>query len=130
VHFADSVESYRALPRKPREFLSNLPVAWDDTRLLEGYPGRFAVIARRSGDEWFLGAINGHCQTLEIKLKADFLADGKYHALWIGDGSDARSFDHRESQLTAGDVIPLSLRPFGGGTMHLKPATSDRGQAP
>jgi hypothetical protein len=130
VHFADSVESYRALPREPREFLSKLPVAWDDTRLLEGYPGRFAVIARRSGDDWFLGAINGHCQTLEIELKADFLADGEYHAQCIGDGSDARSLVHRESRLTASDVIPLSLRPYGGAAMHLKPAPSDRGQAP
>ena len=125
VHFADSVESYRSLPNAPREFLRKVPVVWDDTRLLDGYPGRFAVIARRAGDQWFVGAINGHCQSLEIKLDAEFLSAGSYRVQLIGDGKDARSFGVRTFELAADDAIRLSMRPFGGAAMHFTPVVGD-----
>jgi len=47
VHFADSAETYLALPAAPKEFLKRLPVAWDDTRFVAGYPGQFTILARR-----------------------------------------------------------------------------------
>ena len=124
VHFADSVESYRALPEAPRQFLSRVPAAWDDTRWLDGYPGKFAAIARRSGDQWFLGAINGQEKPLDVKLTADFLSAGKYQVQLIGDGKDARSFGERQFEITADDSIRLSMRPFGGAAIHFSPAAA------
>jgi alpha-glucosidase len=41
------------------EFYSRIPTVWEETRVLEGYPGRHATIARKSGESWFIGAING-----------------------------------------------------------------------
>ena len=58
-HMADRPEAYLSLPEPVRKLLSGLPSAWDDTRLLAGYPGQFAVIARRSGDTWYIAGING-----------------------------------------------------------------------
>ena len=49
-HFADSKESYRASPAKP--FLQNVPVAWDDTKFIDGRPLHYATIARRKGNDW------------------------------------------------------------------------------
>jgi hypothetical protein len=123
VHFADSVESYRALPEAPRQFLRRLPASWDDTRLLDGYPGRFAVIARRSGKQWYVGAINGQDQPRKIRLDADFLGAGTFRVQLIGDGEDPRTFGQRQFEMTADDAIPLSMRPFGGATIHFTPAT-------
>ena len=51
-------EVYSSLPRKVREFLSGLPTAWDDTKLLCGYPGTDIVLARRKGDVWYIGGLN------------------------------------------------------------------------
>ena len=66
-HMADRPESYRALPKTVKQLLMELPAAWDDTRLLAGYPGESAVIARRSGNRWFIAGINGTSEPLEVK---------------------------------------------------------------
>ena len=56
---ADRPEAYLGLPEPVKDLLSGLPSAWDDTRLLAGYPGESAVIARRCGDTWYIAGING-----------------------------------------------------------------------
>ncbi|MBT8211924.1 MAG: glycoside hydrolase family 97 protein, partial [Acidimicrobiia bacterium] len=58
-HFADSVASYDALDRPVRLFLTDVPAVWDEVRLLDGHPGDYVVLARRSGDRWWIGGING-----------------------------------------------------------------------
>jgi len=65
-HMADRPESYLSLPYRVKDLLMELPSAWDDTRLLAGYPGESAVIARRSGDRWYIAGINGTDEVLEI----------------------------------------------------------------
>ncbi len=74
-HMADRPEAYLGLPEPVRNLLSGLPSAWDDTRLLAGYPGESAVIARRSGDTWYIAGING--TEGEITLEPDFSKIGK-----------------------------------------------------
>lgn len=69
-HMADRPEAYLGLPDPVRNLLSGLPSAWDDTRLLAGYPGQSAVIARRCGDTWYIAGING--TENEITLEPDF----------------------------------------------------------
>ena len=66
-HMADRPEAYLNLPEQVRSLLSGLPSAWDDTRLLAGYPGQSAVIARRSGDTWYIAGINGTNEELTIE---------------------------------------------------------------
>ena len=66
-HMADRPEAYLGLPEPVRSLLSGLPSAWDDTRLLAGYPGQSTVIARRSGDTWYIAGINGTNEELTIE---------------------------------------------------------------
>ena len=66
-HMADRPEAYLGLPEPVRNLLSGLPSAWDDTRLLAGYPAESAVIARRSGDTWYIAGINGTGEELTIE---------------------------------------------------------------
>lgn len=85
-HLADRPESFLAQPAKIREFLTELPAAWDDTRLLGGYPGEYAVMARRKGNEWWIAGINGGDAPLTITpdySPTGIAADAK--ALYIGD---------------------------------------------
>ena len=58
-HLADKPESFLAQPKEVQDFLSKLPAVWDDTRLVMGSPGYFAVLARRSGNTWYVAGING-----------------------------------------------------------------------
>ncbi|MEV0389035.1 glycoside hydrolase family 97 catalytic domain-containing protein [Nonomuraea sp. NPDC050643] len=67
-NLAGTVESYRARPQAER-FLEQVPTAWDETRLLSGRPADHVVLARRSGDRWFVGAgIAGAARTLDVPL--------------------------------------------------------------
>lgn len=64
------------------EFFASLPTTWDDTRVLEGSIGEFAVVARRSGDEWFVGAINGE-SARQLDVPLEFLPAGSRYTAHI-----------------------------------------------
>ena len=70
-HLADKPESYYAQPKEVQDFLSNLPTAWDETRLVAGYPGEYVVMARRKGTTWYVAGINGSDSVKTIPLQLD-----------------------------------------------------------
>lgn len=67
-HLADRPESYLAQPQEVQDFLSSLPAAWDETRFVAGYPGEYVIMARRSGNKWYLAGINGTDDVKEVPL--------------------------------------------------------------
>ena len=67
-HLADRPESYLAQPQEVQQFLSTLPAAWDETHLVAGYSGEYVIMARRSGDKWYLAGINGTGSVKEVPL--------------------------------------------------------------
>ncbi|WP_459193410.1 glycoside hydrolase family 97 protein [Halosimplex sp. J119] len=74
-HFADSVDEYAARP-EAEGFLESVPAAWDETRFVGGHPGVEATVARRDGDEWFLGTITAGPQRI-VTVDCAFLASGE-----------------------------------------------------
>lgn len=121
LHFADKPEAYRSLPPQPLQFLKTVPVTWDETRLVDGYPGRFAVLARRKSDTWYLAAINGQNEPQSLNLAtAPWLPPGRYEMQRIADGPDARSFDCQTQALDAAGTIAVNLAPRGGFVATLK----------
>ena len=65
-----------SIPELPDlEFYKQLPVVWNDTRVLDGYPGSHALVARRFEDRWFVGALNG-LEVRDFSFPLDFLEDG------------------------------------------------------
>lgn len=107
-HMADRPEAYLGLPEPVRNLLSGLPSAWDDTRLLAGYPGESAVIARRSGDTWYIAGING--TEGEIILEPDFSRIGQDVTLsmLITDKGDkpGMGFDIRKNERAGKLTLP------------------------
>jgi hypothetical protein len=112
------------------DFIENLPVAdWDDTRVLDAAIGEYVVTAKRSGDEWFLGAMtNGAARDVTVSL--DFLAtqsDGwtvTEYADADGTGVETNPTDVAISEygVTAGDSRTLSLGASGGAALRIRPA--------
>ncbi len=58
-HFADSAASYRAQSPAVWRYLSEVPAVWDESHLVDGYPGEWLVVARRSGDRWWMAGLSG-----------------------------------------------------------------------
>ena len=67
-HYAESPEGMSHVPGYVKEFLQQLPNNWDDVKFIDGYPGKFAVIARKSGNKWYVAGINGESSDKELSL--------------------------------------------------------------
>jgi alpha-glucosidase len=111
-HFADRMESYQSLPEAPKKFLQNVPVAWDETKYVAGYPGKYVVIARRKGMQWFVGGINGLNEPVEVTFDLPFIKDDQLFDV-ITDGDQSQTFSS-ESLKTRGKGIKMTIRPLGG----------------
>ena len=126
---ADLPEHYAEHP-DAFQFIKDVAVDWDESRMLAGEVGEYAAIARkvRGGGDWFIGAINDR-NARDVSLKLDFLDPGKRYRAEIyrdGEGADwkgdARFRFVREAKTVArGDALPLWLAGGGGAAVRLVP---------
>ena len=111
-HMPDRPDVYYGLPEEVRELLSGLPSSWDDTKLLYGYPGLSAVIARRVGDRWYIAGINGQDAPVKLEFNLDGIdLDGRTFRLFA-DADEDRDF--RIESVTPGASISVPCRARGG----------------
>jgi len=102
------------------EYWDHLPTTWDETRVLQGEPRRRVVVARRKGNEWFLGAIAPVDGKFPIAL--DFLpASKKFTAHIYSDGPDGKSVKVETQKVDAGSVIQADILTNGGMAIRLSP---------
>lgn len=113
-HFADRPEAYENLPPEPKEFLKNIPVSWDNTKLIDGFPGEKVIIARKKGNQWYLGGLNGKDELQTLKINFDFLGKGNYKLKLIKDGENDTSFAVEAIKVKKGDVLNVKCLPRGG----------------
>ncbi|MCC9604993.1 glycoside hydrolase family 97 protein [Blastopirellula sp. JC732] len=107
------------------EFYKQVPTVWDETRVLDGKIGEYAVIARRSGDDWYIGAINAN-QKREFSFPLDFLAaDKTYQARSYRDDPTLNTKTKvriEDEQVNAESELVLTLEPNGGEAIRISPA--------
>jgi alpha-glucosidase len=106
------------------EFLKKVKSIWDETKILNGAIGEYITTARRSGSEWFIGAMtNSEARTLDVKL--DFLGEGKYKLIAFEDAPDANINAEKavrtSNTVNKGDVITIKMAPGGGFAAWLEP---------
>ena len=108
-HFAERPEGMATVPPYVKALLQDLPRSWDEVRFIDGYPGRYAVIARRSGDSWYVAGINADGAERSLDLDLSFL-DGRDGTL-IADGESERGFTQAPVR---GGKARISIKPQGG----------------
>lgn len=91
-HMPDRPEAYQSMPKEVKDLLSTLPTAWDDTKLLSGYPGKHVVIARRKGKVWYVAGINGSDIATTLSISIAELGLKKATVNVICDDKEERSF--------------------------------------
>lgn len=102
-------------------FVKRIPVTWDETRVLPGSSiGEVAAMARRQGNEWFVGVINGGAQR-EFSMNLDFLTAPAKAVLYSDNLDDAAAFVMKEITVRPGQEITATLGKGGGFTAWLKP---------
>ena len=124
---ADSPTRYRQ-ETECMNFLSAVPSVWDDTIALDAKVGDYIVIARRSRDEWYIGAMTDWTGR-ELQLDLSFLPDGAYKLETWGDGVNAdrtgQDFRYRTQQVSSGDKFTIKLAPGGGWVGRFQPISVD-----
>ncbi len=104
------------------EFLSRVQTVWDETRVLEAKVGDYVVVARKSGAEWYIGAMTDWTPR-EIEVDFGFLGTGEYQADIFADGINASKYaaDYKRTNATvkAGDKLKIKLAPGGGWAARL-----------
>ena len=86
-HLADRPESFLAQPQAVQDFLSQLPAAWDETRFVSGYPGESCVLARRSGNTWYVAGINGTDAEKTLNVPLPFIKKVREATVFADSGS-------------------------------------------
>jgi alpha-glucosidase len=102
------------------EFIRRVPTVWDETRFLSGAPGRDIVLARRKGNDWFIGAMTAEHGGLQ-KVPLRFLARGTHRATIWEDGATPNDVRRSERTVTSRDVLTLRLSPAGGAAVVIEP---------
>ena len=115
-HYAESPEGMSHIPGYVKQFLSDLPAYWDDVKFIDGFPGRYVVLARRSGRKWYVAGINA--ENSEKKLHLNLSSLGKRNTFSITDGSDSL-FTRKTLQLNQ-FKNQITMKPLGGFVMVLE----------
>lgn len=121
----DSASEYLKSP-EILKFMAETPTTWDETKVLEGKIGKYVVIARRHGKDWYIG---GMCdwdgKEVDIDLSKILLPDTEYKAEIISDGANAgrvgTDFKYCVKSLTSADKLKLKMAPGGGFAVKLSP---------
>jgi hypothetical protein len=113
-HYAETPDGMARTPDYVREFLRHVPSIWDDVQFIDGFPGKYVVIARRGNGRWFVAGINAERseKTLELPLTQLGVAGGGT-LITDGDGPNL-SFRNERVQLGAGQKLSVKLRARGG----------------
>jgi alpha-glucosidase len=98
-------------------FIKEVPTTWDAIQVLNGEPGEFVTIARRHGDEWYLGSLT-NWTSRDLRIPLQFLGKGMYKAELYEDTKDAgqnpKHISLRQQNVRSSDTLVLHLASGGG----------------
>ena len=111
-NFAITPNNLTDAPRLALDFLREVPTTWDETVFLDGYPGKYCVLARRHSDRWYIAGINAQKEPLKLKLNLPMLRKGDRVAFY----SDTKSREPQLEQKTIQkpDETSVTIQPEGG----------------
>lgn len=116
-HLADRPESFLAQPQEVKDYLSELPSVWDETKLMGGYPGEYVAMARRSGSTWYVAVINGADEPRNVALDwSRVKTKAKTGTVFADSGNKENPWN-----IVKGAALPekVDLQPRGGFVMVL-----------
>lgn len=116
-HWADRPEGFLSLPYEAKQHMMTVPTAWDEIRFIDGYPGTHFVVARRSGNTWYIAGLNGEKSNRTMSVPLDFLPAGQHLMTCLSDGSDGSKFSITHRMVTANEQLDIPCLSQGGFTL-------------
>lgn len=109
-------EAEGGAPVVSMEFLKDVPTTWDETKFIDGYPGKYVVLARRHGDKWYIGATNALKEPLTLTLALPMYAKGDVVTI-INDDPKTREPLKKELKIKDPSKVKITLQPDGGAVI-------------
>jgi len=109
--FALTPNNLTDVPSFEIDFMKNVPTTWDETVFIDGYPGKYVILARRNKDKWYIVGVNAQSNALELKVQLPMLA-GKEVTRYYDD-SNLKPFTGKIKVGKNGEV-PVTIQPNGG----------------
>ena len=102
------------MPPYVKDFMRHVPSVWDESKIVDGYPGKLAVMARKGQNDphWYVAGINGEAQEKKLSLDLSFLPAGASGVL-ITDG-EGQLFGQQAVKLVGNKQLSVTLKPNGG----------------
>jgi len=110
-HIAEIPTGMAAQKDFVKEYMSTLPVTWDDVKFIDGFPGKYVVLARKKDDRWYIAGINGENSERTITLNVPFI-DNSSKGTIITDSDHEKGFIKREIKFSA--PVTITMHPYGG----------------
>jgi alpha-glucosidase len=105
------------------EFIKEVPTVWDETIVLEAKIREYIIIARRKGDDWYVGGITNHAAR-KVDVPLQFLKGQRYSAAIYTDdggvGADPNFIDKKQVEIRSIEELPISMAGGGGFAIHFK----------
>ncbi|MEO6232571.1 MAG: glycoside hydrolase family 97 catalytic domain-containing protein [Ferruginibacter sp.] len=116
-HYAESPDGMEHVPEYVKDFLRKLPNYWDDVKFIDGYPGKLDVMARRSGNKWYVSGLNGENLEKNLSLDLSFLKNKKGKLIASGmASSDEPSFEQKDIIVPSSGKMTVTLKGNDGFT--------------
>jgi|GEM_PF-1084671 len=123
-NFALAPNNLSDAPQVCLDFMKAIPTRWDDTKFIAGYPGRYAMIARRHGDTWYAAAVNALSEAVDIEADLSMIAGRE--AILYSDGVDGPEI--KTLTIPADGKLKLSVAPQCGAVIVCKSFPSASGR--
>ena len=116
-HFALAPNNLTDAPSWAIDFMKEVPTTWDEVRFIDGYPGKYVILARRHGDKWYIAGVNAQKETLKLKVNLPMFSNGEKVRLF----SDDKVLQGGVKQIGIGKKQELQLTiPCNGGVLITK----------
>lgn len=116
-HFALAPNNLTDAPSWAIDFMKEIPTTWDEVRFIDGYPGKYVILARRHGDKWYIAGVNAQKETLKLKVNLPMFSNGEKVRLF----SDDKALQGSVKQIGIGKKQELQLSiPCNGGILITK----------
>ena len=116
-HFALAPNNLTDAPSWAIDFMKEVPTTWDEVRFIDGYPGKYVILARRHGDKWYIAGVNAQKETLKLKVNLPMFSNGEKVRLF----SDDKALQGGVKQIEIGKKQELQLSiPCNGGVLIIK----------
>lgn len=116
-HFALAPNNLTDAPAWAIDFMKKVPTLWDEVKYIDGYPGKYVIMARRHGDTWYVVGINAEKETLKVEVELPMFAQGDVVKLYSDDKDLNGSLD--EVKIKKNGKVKIEI-PCNGGIVMVK----------